>query len=49
LTNAAEDLIRRGIPYGYYLMGRMLEEIDGSDEAPIFFRKAADLGSPDAQ
>lgn len=49
----AEQLIAAGIPGGYYDMGHYLELGYGvkQDErkARIYFRKAADLGSPEAQ
>jgi len=48
-----EDLIQRGIPGGYYDMGRYLERGYGVKEdhelALKYYRKAADLGSPEAQ
>jgi len=48
-----EDLIQRGIPGGYYDMGRYLERGYGVKEDPElalkYFRKAADLGSPEGQ
>jgi uncharacterized protein len=48
-----EQLIAAGIPGGYYDMGHYLELGYGvkKDErsARVYFRKAADLGSPDAQ
>ncbi|OQR26413.1 hypothetical protein BWR59_31475 [Pseudomonas sp. Bc-h] len=48
-----EDLIERGIPGGYYDMGRYLERGFGVtqdlDKAKVYYRHAADLGSPDAQ
>ncbi|MEW9584476.1 sel1 repeat family protein [Paraburkholderia sp. DGU8] len=49
----ALQLIKAGVPGGYYDMGHYLEEGYGveqdSDKARRYFRKAADLGSPDAQ
>ncbi|OLL27345.1 hypothetical protein BTH42_33095 [Burkholderia sp. SRS-W-2-2016] len=49
----AEQLIKAGIPGGYYDMGHYLELGYGvrQDErkARIYYRKAADLGSPEAQ
>ena len=49
----AEQLIAAGIPGGYYDMGHYLELGYGvkQDErkARIYFRKAADMGSPEAQ
>jgi len=48
-----EELIERGIPGGYYDMGRYLERGYGvkldKDLAHRYFRKAADLGSPEGQ
>ena len=48
-----EDLIKRGIPGGYYDMGRYLEAGYGvkedKDLALKYYRKAADLGSPEGQ
>ncbi|BBH10785.1 SEL1-like repeat protein [Chromobacterium haemolyticum] len=48
-----QELIDRGIPGGYYDMGRYLKAGYGvkQDEelANRYYRKAADLGSPDAQ
>lgn len=48
-----EDLIKRGIPGGYYDMGRYLERGYGlkkdHDLARKYYRKAADLGNPEAQ
>ncbi|QWT45792.1 SEL1-like repeat protein [Azospira inquinata] len=48
-----QDLIRRGIPGGYYDMARMLEQGYGVKEdeelALKYYRKAADLGNPEAQ
>jgi len=52
-VDIAEDLIRRGIPGGYYLMGYLLDAGYGVEKDPEaslqYFRKAADLGDPDAQ
>ncbi|CAD6553700.1 hypothetical protein LMG27952_05468 [Paraburkholderia hiiakae] len=49
----AEQLIAAGIPAGYYDMGHYLELGYGvkqdQEKALQYFRKAADLGSPDAQ
>ena len=49
----AEQLISAGVPGGYYDMGHYLELGYGvkqdADKARRFFRKAADLGSPEAQ
>jgi len=48
-----EDLIRRGIPGGYYDMGVYLERGAGVKQdkelALKYYRKAADLGSPEGQ
>ena len=48
-----QDLIRRGIPAGYYDMGWYLEHGYGvradQDLAFKYFRKSADLGSPEGQ
>ena len=48
-----EDLIKRGIPGGYYDMGRYLELGYGvkedKDLALKYYRKSADLGSPEGQ
>jgi len=48
-----EDLIKRGIPGGYYDMGRYLERGYGVKEDPElalkYYRKSADLGSPEGQ
>jgi TPR repeat protein len=48
-----EDLIRQGIPGGYYDMGRYLDRgfgvVQDPDKAKVYYRRAADLGSPDAQ
>lgn len=48
-----EDLIQRGIPGGYYDMGRYLESGYGVKEDPElalkYYRKSADLGSPEGQ
>jgi TPR repeat protein len=52
-VDLAEQLIAAGIPGGYYDMGHFLELGYGvkQDEgkARIYFRKAADLGSPEGQ
>ena len=49
----AESLIHRGIPLGYYWMGRLLDTgygVKKDTEAAIrYFRKAADWGNPEAQ
>ncbi|PTD94946.1 tetratricopeptide repeat protein, partial [Pseudothauera lacus] len=48
-----EALIARGIPGGYYDMARMLETGSAVARDPVlalrYYRKAADLGSPEAQ
>lgn len=48
-----EDLINRGIPGGYYDMGRYIERgygVTANKELALkYFRKAADLGSPVSQ
>jgi len=48
-----EQLIKAGVPGGYYDMGHYLEVGYGvkqdSEKALRYFRKAADLGNPDAQ
>jgi len=48
-----EDLIHRGIPGGYYDMANYLMEgygvVGDVDLAIRYYRKAADMGSPDAQ
>ena len=53
LVDIAEDLINRGIPHGYYLMGFLLSKgygVKGDANASLqYFRKAADLGDPEAQ
>ena len=49
----AEQLINAGIPGGYYDMGHYLELGYGvkkdTEQASRYFRRAADLGSPEAQ
>jgi tetratricopeptide (TPR) repeat protein len=49
----AEQLIKAGVPGGYYDMGHYLELGYGvkqdADKSRRYFRKAADLGSPEAQ
>ncbi len=48
-----EDLIKRGVPGGYYDMGQFLEKGYGVAQnhelALKYFRKSADLGSPEGQ
>ena len=48
-----QDLIKRGIPAGYYGMARYLENGYGVEQdqelALKYFRKAADLGNPEGQ
>ncbi|MCL1824542.1 MAG: DUF6396 domain-containing protein [Betaproteobacteria bacterium] len=52
-VDIAEDLIARGIPHGHYIMGVLLNKGYGAkrdpDAALQHFRKAADLGDPQAQ
>lgn len=52
-VDLVEDLVRRGVPGGYYDMGKLLMQGDGVvgdiELARRYYRKAADLGSPDAQ
>jgi uncharacterized protein len=52
-VDLAEQLIAAGIPGGYYDMGHFLELGYGvkqdEEKARIYFRKAADLGSPEGQ
>ena len=52
-VDLVEDLIRRDIPGGYYDMGNYLMQgygvVGDLDLAKRYYRKAADLGSPDAQ
>ena len=49
----AQNLIKRGIPQGYYDMGVLLSSgygVKGNDASALqYMRKAADLGNPDAQ
>jgi TPR repeat protein len=46
----AKDLTRRGIPYGYYLKGILLDKEYGKQGVALWYlRRAADMGSPDAQ
>jgi TPR repeat protein len=48
-----EQLIKAGVPGGYYDMGHYLElgygVTQNADKARRYFRKAADMGSPEAQ
>ena len=48
-----EDLIKQGIPGGYYDMGRYLDRgfgvVQDPDKAKAYYRHAADLGNPEAQ
>jgi TPR repeat protein len=52
-VDLVEDLIARGMPGGFYDMGNYLMQgygvVGNTDLAIRYFRKAADLGSPDAQ
>lgn len=52
-VDLVEDLIGRGIPGGYYDMGNYLMQgygvVGDFDLAKRYYRKAADLGNPDAQ
>ncbi|AWI52076.1 hypothetical protein DEH84_00395 [Aquabacterium olei] len=52
-VNLVEDLIRRGIPGGYFDMGQFLRSGYGvkrdSEAGMQYIRKAADLGNPEAQ
>lgn len=52
-VDLAEQLIKAGVPGGYYDMGHYLELGYGvkqdTGKALSYFRKAADLGSPEAQ
>ncbi|MFL9931224.1 sel1 repeat family protein [Paraburkholderia sp. RL18-103-BIB-C] len=52
-VDLAIQLIKAGVPGGYYDMGHYLERGYGieqdEDKARRYFRKAADLGNPDAQ
>lgn len=52
-VDLAEDLIERGVPGGYYDMGNYLMQgygvVGDFDLGKRYYRKAADLGSPDAQ
>jgi len=48
-----ENLIKRGIPGGYYDMGHYLDRgfgvVQDPAKAKVYYRRAADLGNPDAQ
>ena len=48
-----DDLIKQGIPGGFYDMGRYLDRgfgvVQDGNKAKAYYRRAADLGSPDAQ
>ncbi|MDR2208973.1 MAG: DUF6396 domain-containing protein [Azoarcus sp.] len=49
-ADIAENLIQRGIPYGYYLKGTLLDEEYGKQGSALWYlRRAADMGQPDAQ
>jgi hypothetical protein len=52
-VDLVEELIQRGIPGGYFDMGNLLMQghgvVGNPDLALRYYRKAADLGSPDAQ
>lgn len=52
-VDLVEDLIQRGIPGGYHDMGNYLMQgygvVGDFDLGKRYYRKAADLGSPDAQ
>ena len=52
-VDLVEDLINRGIPGGYHDMGNYLMQgygvVGDFDLGKRYYRKAADLGSPDAQ
>lgn len=52
-VDLVEDLIRRGIPGGYHDMGGYLMQgygvVSDFELGKSYYRKAADLGSPDAQ
>ena len=52
-VDLAQDLIKQGVPSGYYAMGHFLEVGYGvkqdNEKALIYIRKAADLGNPDGQ
>jgi TPR repeat protein len=50
LAEMADDLIKRGIPYGYYLKGTLLDkEYSKKGSALWYLRRAADMGNPEAQ
>jgi uncharacterized protein len=53
VVDLAADLVKQGVPGGYYDIGHYLEQGYGlkpdSEMALRYFRKAADLGSPEAQ
>jgi len=52
-VDLVEDLIQRGVPGGYHDMGNYLMQgygvVGDFDLGKRYYRKAADLGSPDAQ
>jgi TPR repeat protein len=52
-VDLVEDLIERGIPGGYYDMGHYLDRgfgvVQDPDKAKAYYRRAADLGNPEAQ
>lgn len=52
-VDLVEDLIRRGVPGGYHDMGNYLMQgygvVSDFELGKRYYRKAADLGSPDAQ
>ena len=46
-TKIAEDLVQRGIPYGYFLKGTLLDaSYNKRFAAQRYIRKAADIGKP---
>jgi TPR repeat protein len=53
VVDMTEDLIQRGIPIGYFNMGVLLDKgygVKPDEKAALqYFRKAADLGNPEAQ
>ncbi|MDR3159305.1 MAG: sel1 repeat family protein [Zoogloeaceae bacterium] len=53
VVDMTEDLIQRGIPVGYFNMGVLLDRgygVKPDEKAALqYFRKAADLGNPEAQ